>query len=137
MAEVSFLVFQVILKSLDEKNAVWLTIATVLGLFAALYFHIEWKRGRMTSTELVVWSAALPFGLALIGVYLHATMVSVCKQTKIGQFQTIRDVRTCFLTSCQSSPQHAKIMLANYAEASRPNRVQYWTIFLSTIGGAK
>jgi len=76
MVAVSFLVFQVMLKSFGEKNAVLLTVATVLGLSAGLYFNIEWRKGRMTSTELVVWSAALPFGLALVGVYLHATMVS-------------------------------------------------------------
>lgn len=69
-----FLVFEVLLQSLGEQRAFLLVLSTVLGLAGGLYLSSEWRGGRLSSTSLVVWSAALPFCMALLGLYVAANM---------------------------------------------------------------
>ena len=71
---ISLLLYQVLLTSLSGHYAAWLMLSSLTGMIGAVYLHIEWKRGRMSSTELVVWSGALPLCFALFGVYLLSTL---------------------------------------------------------------
>lgn len=70
---VAFLVYEVLLTSLEGKYPVWLTVASVFGLGAMLYLNFQWRDGRLSASGLVIWSAAVPFALALVALFVRAT----------------------------------------------------------------
>lgn len=69
----ALLIFEVLLKALGEHHGVALGVTTVLGLAGGLYFNALWKKGAMSSTALVIWSAAVPFCLALVFLFIRSS----------------------------------------------------------------